>query len=912
MISSSSSSSSSSSKMASLALFLCIAVAMTVAAFPQHADAALSACSVCTCASTFVECRGLSEMPESFPTNVEVIFFRDSSLTIPSGAFANLASLYQINLEGTYTSFTNDIFPRTVRNIIMSSPYLTQLPTGAFAGLSTASIINLAFPLVTTLNASDFAGLTSLRRLELTLPNLTSIEDGFFTSMPLTVLSIPGTKLTSLSSLTLAGLTSLSELYMFNSPLVTVAADAFASLTSVRWVLLTETQLTSLPSGFLASSQLVHVNMEGSLISSIAVNAFSSSLQELRISRSRLTSFPVAGLSNLAGLASLDLSNSNITSIPADAITPFASSLRNLALSNNPITSVSGGALLSTSLKSLSMLGTQLTSVPADIVSGNAPALTSLAIGGSELSQLSDGTFNYVPALTSLYLSGSFTQLSDTIFSSQTNLQLIDLSSSNLADIPINTLKNLPALRSIVLARTKITTVPSNAFASGFPQLSMLNLNDNRIASFPSDAFTGPALTGLYLSGTDILAVPSDIPTLTFLELARTKFTSAPANAFSNFTQLNGIDLSGALLQSLPTLPVNCRQVKLAGSRITSLSSNLFGNSGSPDFDLSSMPLLTTLPPGLFYGLDGDFGWTLNPNFFAPGAAPPSTFYATDGSVAPCNVQCATCFSGEQEACCPSNCLRCSSSTTCTQCYDGFGAFNNTCVPASFLSSVAAVLSTSSAVAASAASTASASVATTASAAAASAASISAELVSISRASAFSVAAMANAAGNTDAQSNVAPIVGAIVGGVAFLALLAVVAVLRRRRSSKSSSRTSSGTTSLRSSISGSDYAPAFLVVPSSKAGKPQQVKEENPYESVAQQPVYEHVGVAAGMAAEPVSHEYANSAHSAQPEEGLYAETMLAASAANKTVVPSTVEYAMIRGSVTPDTGLYANLDAN
>ncbi|XP_004345031.1 ephrin type-B receptor 3 [Capsaspora owczarzaki ATCC 30864] len=236
---------------------------------------------------------------------------------------------------------------------------------------------------------------------------------------------------------------------------------------------------------------------------------------------------------------------------------------------------------------------------------------------------------------------------------------------------------------------------------------------------------------------------------------------------------------------------------------------------------------ITTLPPGLFKGLqnDPDLYWSsvdgnspvLAPNNFTFGgntAAPPS-MYGTATAPYKCDKVCATCFDVGSGSCCGANCLQCTVGNRCTVCYDGYDMKSGYCLASaatnSSLALIASVASSASAVFAASASSASvasrasatsaisasaASVASTKSASVASLASatsaISASVASASAASASSAwqtsaasVASSSPQGDSAASSPVAAIAAAVasVVGVGLIAL--AVFLVRRRRSQR-------------------------------------------------------------------------------------------------------------------------------
>ncbi|XP_004343576.1 tyrosine-protein kinase CSK [Capsaspora owczarzaki ATCC 30864] len=488
-------------------------------------------------------------------------------------------------------------------------------------------------------------------------------------------------------------------------------------------------------------------------ITSIPTNAFTglTALTELSLLYNQITGISAGTFTGLTALTALYFASNQITSIPADAFTGLTA-LTHLSLQYNQITSISGTAFTSlTALTYLSLQYNQITSISGTAFTFNLTALTYLSLDSNQITSIPVGAFTGLTALT--YLS---------------------LYTNQITSISVNAFTGLTALASLVLQNNQITSIPAAA-CTGLPALTELSLGINQITSIPADAFTG-------------------LTALTYLSVENNQITSIPAGAFTDLAALTDLHLDGNQITSIPDFSF---------TGLTALTTLALQNNP-----------ITTLPPGLFKGLPNALALSLSYPYLAPNnftfgdnnVAPPST-YGSASQPYKCDTVCATCYAAGSSACCETNCLYCTSSSVCTQCYDGSGMLGGSCVP---FASIASVASTQSASAASVASLASAtsaisasfaSLATASSASIASTASASvASLVSASSALSASVASTASASaasvassiaqqgdGSQESASSSAAIIAAVVASVAVIALIVVVfIVLRRRRSQRS------------------------------------------------------------------------------------------------------------------------------
>ncbi|KJE96215.1 proto-oncogene tyrosine-protein kinase FYN [Capsaspora owczarzaki ATCC 30864] len=321
-----------------------------------------------------------------------------------------------------------------------------------------------------------------------------------------------------------------------------------------------------------------------------------------------------------------------------------------------------------------------LTAIPSAI-----PASTQhLNLFNNHIASVSASAFAGLTSLTYLSLeSNAITSIPDTAFADLTALNWLLMTSNFLTSLSASTFAGLTAVTVLSLFQNELTSIPSNLFTD-LTALRQLNLGYNDLTSLPLSAFTG-------------------LTALNILSLHRNQITTVPANMFPGLSAL--------------------KELYLHQNQITSVSANAFtGLNTLTSLYLGNNPF-TTLPPGLFKGLSNslflsDSSQSLSPNSFT--VAPPGT-YGTATNPTKCDTACATCYGAGSGACCFTNCLFCTSSAVCSQCYDGYVMMDSYCLASAAtnatIASVASVASIASTSVASVASIASTSVASAASAA---------------------------------------------------------------------------------------------------------------------------------------------------------------------------------------------------
>ncbi len=143
---------------------------------------------------------------------------------------------------------------------------------------------------ITALAAGDFAGLTSLTELHLYDNDLSTLPDVVFEP-----------------------LTSLTELYLFDNDLSTLPAGVFTGLTSLTILDLADNALSTLPAGVFTGL---------------------TSLTELYLDANDLTSLPAGVFTGLTSLTIVDLNGNELTTLPDGVFEPLTS-LTELNLTDN-------------------------------------------------------------------------------------------------------------------------------------------------------------------------------------------------------------------------------------------------------------------------------------------------------------------------------------------------------------------------------------------------------------------------------------------------------------------------------------------------------------------------------------------------------------------------------------------------
>ncbi|XP_067416698.1 LOW QUALITY PROTEIN: podocan-like protein 1 [Emydura macquarii macquarii] len=465
------------------------------------------------------------------------------------------------------------VFPsnisKAVQHLSLQNNRLRELPYDELARLSSLKTLNLHNNHIISEGLPDeaFESLESLQYIYLANNKLTVAPQ--ILSSTVRIVDLAANMLTEVYPLTFGQKANLRSVYLHNNQLTNTGLpyNAFNGSDAVSTMILSSNQLSYLPQNL--PPALVRLHLQNNLISRIPRGALSShwKLRELYLQNNNLSNEGIepSTFSKLRGLEYLDLSNNNLTEIPAN----FPPGILILHLGKNRISSLPQDSL--SRVRSLQYLLLQSNRLTAAGVHPDAflklRNLHTLHLYNNRLERVPPGLPRRVRSLMLLHNQISHVGLHD--FASTYLLTELNLSYNRLYSARIHRLafRKLRRLESLDLAGNQLTLLPAGLP----PSLQVLQLQKNQINSLSPELLAN--LTGLKelhlaqnrlrigsitpgtwqelqglklldLSNNELSYIPPDLPeSLEYLYLQHNRIAVIEAGAFHSIPDIRAIVL---------------------------------------------------------------------------------------------------------------------------------------------------------------------------------------------------------------------------------------------------------------------------------------------------------------------------------------------------------------------------------
>ena len=508
-----------------------------------------------------------------------------------------LAAVTGLNLFGGITTFT--------------------LRAGDFSGLSLRHTLNIkGNDQLTTLPAGVFRGLSVTRQLDLSRNQLTTLFAGTFDGLRVHVLDLRENQLTTLPAGVFQGLSVDSRVYFDRNPgapfsltveleRIDAAPGALGpAMVRLRLVEGAPRAISRIP--LMASGGVLSVSeatIAGGRITSAPFTVTSSGPTTVRLGTLPALPSDILGLRLASGEALVLFRTTSVCArtpqvrdkiveqVPgvtdcADVTLQQLADISSLDLSNSNITTLQAGDFQGLVLRDLLLHNNQLRTLPAEVFDG-------LTLSGDI--RLQDNQLRTLPA-----------EAFDGLFAKET-LRDLFLHNNQLITLPAGVFAGLTFSGGVFLYNNRLITLPTGVF-QGLTVGEDLRLDDNLLTTLSAGVFEGLSLSGgMWLDNNRLRTLSSGVfegLSFSFLRLNNNLLTDLSAGIFAGLTVGGDLrldnnrltDLSAGVLQGLTV----GEDLRLDNNRLTDLSAGAFQDlTVGRDLKLDNNQL-TTLPAGVF------------------------------------------------------------------------------------------------------------------------------------------------------------------------------------------------------------------------------------------------------------------------------------------------------------------------
>ncbi|KAK5649920.1 hypothetical protein RI129_000949 [Pyrocoelia pectoralis] len=480
-----------------------------------------------------------------------------------------------------------------LRMLKLTHNRLTTFNSDVFHGAYNLELLDLSENLITEFPEPAIKIFEGLRHLNLSSNLIQSLENNMFTSLVnLYVLDLSRNSIANIVPGTFLGLKQLRTLDISVNSLRTIEDDAFEGLDNLETLRLKDNNILLIPAS--AVGRLPHLNTleldynRVAALSADILKSIADQVTRLVIAKNVVRELPPATFQYFQQLRYLDLTRNLITTLNSDAFVGIETTLKELHLSQNKISSMSDSPLILSKLEVFDISNNQLSDLPKSTFTLMATLKTLNMSRSGRSIQIPDDLFHTLTEIESIDLSYiGLKSITSNIFSKSTHLQNIYLNNNDISEIVENVFYNLQNLTEIDLSHNNISSIKQGAFVNVM-NLQKLSLKGNQLNSFKGEFFnTGTSLEILDISENQLSYLfPSSFrihPRLRKLYAQHNKFNFFAAEFIATLQFLEYVDLSGNELKAIEELDFarlpRLHTLIVAANQIDSISEMAFHNS---------------------------------------------------------------------------------------------------------------------------------------------------------------------------------------------------------------------------------------------------------------------------------------------------------------------------------------------
>ena len=404
------------------------------------------------------------------------------------GAFEDLPKLKILDLsENQINSIKNGAFDNVLflKVLTLSHNRLTTFKAEYFTSRTRLEELNLCHNQIFHLYLNSFSIHRRLKKLHLCHNRLAHFSSEILANLrSLNLLDLSYNKLTSLDSSDFANMPSLRELNLAGNEIKFIGSNVFHNSTQLYKINLSHNLIHSLDKTTFMGLARLNLDLSYNWLTTLLPDLFNrqyvAMLESINLSGNQLTRLPSEALKKqYLSLESADFSRNKIQHLSTNS--DLLVNLKHIDLSYNPLTPEAHAILFGEpkSVRKLDVTSTNIFSLPASI---ETPFLVSLNLSNNNLSELRSSNFEKANLLQSLDLSGNkLTNLNHNIgelWTQMTKLKQLYLSRNPIQHLMKKDLEPLTNLQVLDLSHLHQLTHFECDLLSSLSNLKVLLLYD--------------------------------------------------------------------------------------------------------------------------------------------------------------------------------------------------------------------------------------------------------------------------------------------------------------------------------------------------------------------------------------------------------------------------------------------------
>ncbi|XP_026490649.2 toll-like receptor 7 [Vanessa tameamea] len=479
---------------------------------------------------------------------------------------------------------------RTLQEIYMVNTRISQFPKDAFKILGNLTILSIDGHSMTSLSKDIFAGSLAVGRLEkLHLVNglLSDIPvEAFQHLRKLKILDLHGNRLVNLKRNQFKGLRDTEVLDLSYNKITKLDGSHIGDLTKLGWCNASHNQLPEIPRGMFARNTVIKVvHLDNNKIKKLDTNSFRGMrfLRRLYLQDNQISDVGRGTFSAVTRIGTVDLARNFITKVDYQMFQQVKyAELINLA--ENNITLIDKQAFTDLYLAVVNISHNALSRIEPGAFQ-NCNNMTLLDLSFNNLKDIDKNAFDENTYANELQVShNEFTSMGQIPIHNMTGIRVLNASYNFITTIPKATFPKLYELHTVDVSHNNLTDVYNAVFQNLF-SIRYLNLSYNSLERIKPATF-----------GT--------IPTVLELDLSHNRLQDVSRGSLAKLASCRLLDISYNYLTKIFQIPISLGELNFGHNNLSEIAYNTWPTMNALlRLNLSANALADRLSGSAFSGL---------------------------------------------------------------------------------------------------------------------------------------------------------------------------------------------------------------------------------------------------------------------------------------------------------------------